>query len=118
MDVGVGVYTACDDRLSTMVKAIPFKVEGWHAPAGRPTREPRPLVQVGQTRPAAPVGAGNNPGPGRQIDQQGGSTRRQPFRRSDRTQDSRPYALKLSASGMGPKHPFILPAGYRASRAS
>src|SRR6185437_16041285 len=38
---------------STMVNAIPFLwLKGWHAPAGRRTREPRPLVQAGQIRPA------------------------------------------------------------------
>src|SRR5580698_4973647 len=42
---------------STMVIAVPFMVEGWHAPAGRRTREPQPLAQAGQIRPAAPVGA-------------------------------------------------------------
>ena len=42
------------------------QVEGWHAPAGRRTREPRPLAQARQIRPAAPVGAVNL-GPGRQI---------------------------------------------------
>src|SRR6266496_469612 len=31
--------------------------EGWHAPAGRRTCEPRPLVQDGQIRPAVPAGA-------------------------------------------------------------
>src|SRR5580704_3355423 len=41
------------------------QVEGWHAPAGRRTCEPRPLAQDGQIRPAAPVGAVNL-GPGRQ----------------------------------------------------
>src|SRR5215467_7966739 len=41
-------------------------VEGWHAPAGRPDLEPRPLTQARQIRPAAPVGA-KNLGPGRQI---------------------------------------------------
>ena len=50
-----------------MVKAIPFMVEGWHAPAGRPTCEPRPLVQVGQIRPATQVVPGRLLGPGRQI---------------------------------------------------
>ena len=40
------------------------QVEGWHAPAGRRTCEPRPLAQDGQIRPAAPVGAVNL-GPGR-----------------------------------------------------
>src|SRR6266513_5980838 len=41
-----------------MVNAIPFLwLEGWHAPAGRRTCEPRPLVQDGQIRPAVPVGA-------------------------------------------------------------
>src|SRR6266567_431179 len=33
------------------------QVEGWHAPAGRRTCEPRPLAQARQIRPAAPVGA-------------------------------------------------------------
>ena len=33
------------------------QVEGWHAPAGRRTWEPRPLAQARQIRPAAPVGA-------------------------------------------------------------
>src|SRR6266480_1919053 len=41
----------------TMVNVIPFRVEGWHAPAGRPDLEPRPLAQARQIRPAAPVGA-------------------------------------------------------------
>ena len=38
------------------------QVEGWHAPAGRRIREPRPLAQAGQIRPAPPVGA-RRPGP-------------------------------------------------------
>ena len=42
------------------------QVEGWHAPAGRRTREPRPLAQARQIRPAPPVGAVYL-GPGRQI---------------------------------------------------
>src|SRR5580700_6389907 len=42
------------------------QVEGWHAPAGRRTCEPRPLAQDGQIRPAPPVGAVNL-GPGRRI---------------------------------------------------
>src|SRR6185369_16056376 len=42
------------------------QVEGWHAPAGRRTCEPRPLAQDGQIRPAQPVGAVNL-GPGRRI---------------------------------------------------
>jgi transcriptional regulator with XRE-family HTH domain len=33
---------------STMVIAVPFWVKGWHAPAGRRTREPRPLAQARQ----------------------------------------------------------------------
>src|SRR6516162_11538781 len=45
-------------RASSMVViAVPFTVEGWHAPAGRRTREPRPLAQARQIRPAAPVDA-------------------------------------------------------------
>src|SRR6476660_9656690 len=42
------------------------QVEGWHAPAGRRTCEPRPLAQDGQIRPAPPAGA-VNPGPGQRI---------------------------------------------------
>src|SRR5690348_15059507 len=35
---------------STMVViAVPFMVEGWHAPAGRRTREPRPLPRPGRS---------------------------------------------------------------------
>jgi hypothetical protein len=33
-----------------MVNVIPFVVEGWHAPAGRPDWEPWPLVQARQHR--------------------------------------------------------------------
>src|SRR5438132_2589024 len=91
-------------RVSTMVKAIPFMVEGWHAPAGRRTCEPRPLVHVGQIRPATPVGAGQILGPGRQIVSQDNSRRRQPNRRSDRDPGPRPYALAVSPAGMGQKH--------------
>src|SRR5215472_12522550 len=50
-----------------MVNVIPFVVEGWHAPAGRGTWEPRPLAQARQIRPATPAGA-KEPGPGRQVD--------------------------------------------------
>src|SRR5262245_30857918 len=50
-----------------MVTVIPFVVEGWHAPAGRRTWQPRPLAQARQIRPATPVGA-KGPGPGRQVD--------------------------------------------------
>ena len=58
--------TRVSARVSTMVNAVPFSGEGWHAPAGRRTCEPRPLIQARQIRPAAPVGA-RNLGPGRQI---------------------------------------------------
>src|SRR5436190_12612928 len=44
--------------VSTMVNAISFLwLKRWHAPAGRRTCEPRPLVQARQIRPAPPVGA-------------------------------------------------------------
>jgi Transposase len=33
----------------TTVVAVPFVVEGWHAPAGRRTREPRPLPRPGRS---------------------------------------------------------------------
>jgi len=41
------------ERVSTMGDAISFlRLKGWHAPAGRRTCEPRPLVQDGQIGPA------------------------------------------------------------------
>src|SRR5215470_2584658 len=58
-------------------------VEGWHAPAGRRTWQPRPLAQARQIRPAAPVGA-RKPG-ARPADRLAGQPeRRQPNRRSGR----------------------------------
>src|SRR5437016_13394352 len=59
MDVGVGI-DAAGDGTSVFYDghSHPFpEVEGWHAPAGRRTWEPRPLAQARQIRPAAPVGA-------------------------------------------------------------
>jgi hypothetical protein len=57
-------------RASTMVNVIPFLwLKGWHAPAGRRTCEPRPLIQARQIRPAAPVGAGGH------VHPQGGAGR-------------------------------------------
>src|SRR6266699_90812 len=54
-------------RVFTMVNAISFLwLKGWHAPAGRRIREPRPLPRPGGSDRAAPVGA-RNLGPGRQI---------------------------------------------------
>jgi hypothetical protein len=50
---------------STMITAVPFSVKGWHAPAGRRTREPRPLAQAG--RSAGCAGRCPNLGPGRRI---------------------------------------------------
>ena len=37
------------DEMATMVIAVPFRVEGWHAPAGRRTREPRSLPRPGRS---------------------------------------------------------------------
>src|SRR5205814_9159038 len=52
---------------STMVViAVPFMAEGWHAPAGRRTCDPRPLPRPGRSdrqRRWVPL----KPGPGRQI---------------------------------------------------
>src|SRR5436190_21273099 len=71
-------------RVSTMVNAISFLwLKGWHAPAGRRTCEPRPLVQDGQIRPAAPVGARKNWGPAGKSSRKT-ARRRQPNRRSGR----------------------------------
>src|SRR5216683_7391225 len=71
---------------STMVIAVPFVVKGWHAPAGRRTREPRPLAQAGQIRPAAPVGARNWDPAGKPV--AGQPQRRRPDRRSGRVPGS------------------------------
>src|SRR6266516_3924106 len=49
-----------------MASVIPFQVEGWHAPAGRRTCDPRPLPRPGRSdrqRRWVPL----KPGPGRQI---------------------------------------------------
>src|SRR6266849_6100004 len=55
-------------RVSTMVIVISFLwLKGWHAPAGRRTCDPRPLVQDGQIRPAVPVGATKTWDPAGQI---------------------------------------------------
>src|SRR6266568_5439349 len=94
-------------RVSTMVNAIPFlwlRAEGWHAPAGRRTCEPRPLVQDGQIRPAAPAGAIKTWA--RPADRCAGQPgRRQPIRRSGRDPGPRPYARTTTKPGkQGRKH--------------
>src|SRR5262245_10811982 len=74
-----------------MVTVIPFVVEGWHAPAGRRTWQPRPLAQARQIRPATPVGAKRTwARPTGRF--QGQPGRRQPIRRSGRDPGHRPYA--------------------------
>src|SRR5271157_1613504 len=83
-----------------MVNVIPFKVEGWHAPADRRTCDPRPLVQEGQIRTAAPVDAGISLGPGRQIDSQDNQPDVSRFASQTGTQDSRPYAPNPPRPGM------------------
>jgi hypothetical protein len=35
VQIGMGIYTPVMAGFSTMVEAIPFMVEGWHAPASR-----------------------------------------------------------------------------------
>src|SRR5215471_17063954 len=97
---------------STMVTVIPFVVEGWHAPAGRRTWQPRPLAQARQIRPATPVGAKRTwaRATGRFQGQPG---RRQPIRRSGRDPGHRPYAQtnpKPRKQGRSTIH--ILPAEY------
>jgi len=84
----------------------PSEVEGWHAPVGRRTCEPRPLDQAGQIRLAAPVGARKTWGPAdRSISRQ--PERRRPIRRSGRDPGPRPYAhttAKPRKQGRGRKH--------------
>src|SRR6266487_1851818 len=78
--------------------------EGWHAPAGRRTCEPRPLVQDGQIRPAVPVGAIKTWDPADRSFRRK-PERRQPNRRSGRDPGSRPYARTTSKPGKpGRKH--------------
>src|SRR5713101_6990462 len=65
--VRMGVHAASDGASLRWSQPSLSVVEGWHAPAGRRTCEPRPLAQARQIGPAAPVGAIKNLGPGRQI---------------------------------------------------
>ena len=90
---------------STMVNAIPFLwLKGWHAPAGRRTREPRPLAQDGQIRPArrwVPQKPGTRPA----ERSEGQPKRRQPIRRSGRDPGHRPYArITAKPRKQGRKH--------------
>jgi hypothetical protein len=56
--VGVSVHATSDGACLYDGHSHPFsEVEGWHAPAGRRTCEPRPLAQDGQIGTAPPVGA-------------------------------------------------------------
>ena len=102
---------------STMVIAVPFVVEGWHVPAGRRTREPRPLAQAGQIRPAAPVGARNWDPAGKPV--AGQPQRRRPDRESGRVpgSDVTPVPSQNPGSRAARRTPpLILPGGYRLSR--
>jgi hypothetical protein len=100
-----------------MVIAVPFSVKGWHAPAGRRTRE-TPASCTGQAdRPAAPVGA-------RTWDPADGSLQRQPRRGVSRLagqagSQARHYAQitpKPGKQGRVGHTPPILPAEYGVSR--
>jgi hypothetical protein len=66
------------------------QVEGWHAPAGRRTWEPRSLARPGRSdrqRRWVP----REPGPGRHVESED-NQRRQPISRSGRDPGHRPYA--------------------------
>jgi hypothetical protein len=94
-------------RVSYDGQCHPFlwlRAEGWHAPAGRRTCEPRPLVQDGQIRPAAPAVAIKTWA--RPTDRFAGQPeRRQPIRRSGRDPGLRPYARTTTKPGkQGRKH--------------
>src|SRR5260370_39256113 len=87
------------------------EVEGWHAPAGRRTCEPRPLAQDGQIRPARRWVP--ETGPGRQNRFAGQPERRQPIRRSGRTQAPDPTPRQIKTGEAGPEALIhILPAEY------
>src|SRR6266699_4349308 len=95
---------------STMVIAVPFVVEGWHAPAGRRIREPRPLAQARQIRPAAPVGARNWDPADKPVT--GQPQRRRPDRRSGRVpgSDATPKPPRNRVSKTRVEASLILPA--------
>src|SRR6266700_1699981 len=103
-------------RVFTMVNAISFLwLKGWHAPAGRRIREPRPLPRPGGSDRAAPVGA-RNLGPGRQIVSQDSPSGVSRFGGQAGTQasDATPPPGKTGGSRAG-SITHILPADY-ASR--
>src|SRR5215470_899021 len=97
---------------STMVTVIPFVVEGWHAPAGRRTWQPRPLAQARQIRPATRW-VPKEPGPGRQVDSKDSPVGVSRFGGQAGTQATGPYAQtnpKPRKQGRSTIH--ILPADY------
>src|ERR1022692_941134 len=85
-----------------MGNAISFlRLKGWHAPAGRRTCEPRPLVQDGQIRSAPPVGArktGARP-TDRFARQPDAASADSEVRPGPRLQTLRPYQAKTSEAG-------------------
>src|SRR6266853_1457160 len=93
-------------RVFTMVNAISFLwLKGWHAPAGRRIREPRPLPRPGGSdrhRRWVPQKPGTRP-----TDRLAGQPeRRQPIRRSGRdpgTPTLRPYHTKTAEAGPEPE---------------
>ena len=94
-------------RSSTMVMPSLFLwLKGWHAPAGRRTREPRPLAQDGQIRPARRW-VPQEPGPGRQIGSQDspkGASADSEVRPGPRLPTLRPHHRKTTEAGPGRKH--------------
>ena len=104
------------DEMATMVIAVPFRVEGWHAPAGRRTREPPVSAKTGQIRPAAPAGARNWDPAGKPVT--GQPQRRRPDRRSGRVpgSDATPRPPRNRVSKTRVEASLILPAdmdGYQ-----
>ena len=107
-------------RDSTMGNAISFlRLKGWHAPAGRRTREPRPLVQDGQIRPAPPVGArktGTRP-TDRFARQPDAASADSEVRPGPRLQTLRPYQAKTSEAGPEAQSTSSLPTlAHQGSR--
>ena len=98
------------DEIATMVIAVPFRVEGWHAPAGRRTREPPVSAKTGQIRPAAPAGARNWDPAGKPVT--GQPQRRRPDRRSGRVpgSDATPRPPRNRVSKTRVEASLILPA--------
>src|SRR6266576_257668 len=93
------------------------EVEGWHAPAGRRTWEPRPLAQARQIRPAAPVGARGWARPTDRSQDSPSGVGRFGGQAGPRPQTLRPYQAKTSEAGPEAQSTSSLPTMRRPQTA-